>query len=156
MASASDPSFLRMPPRGAAHTISSIAIVSPFERSVLAAALLCRRLRMRALRHLVEVGEPLVQPPGQEPLNVPSCMLHAMKVVQTQLSETEYRLLAAYAAARKKTIKEVAREAIRQAILRDEVDPDDPIFRAFPLTQKKARITDGSERADYYLYGWDR
>ena len=79
-----------------------------------------------------------------------------MKVVQTQLSETEYRLLAAYAAARKKTIKEVAREAIRQAILRDEVDPDDPIFRAFPLTRKKARITDGSERLDHYLYGRDR
>ena len=83
-------------------------------------------------------------------------MLHAMKVVQTQLSQTEYRLLVAYAAARKKTIKEVSREAIRQTILRDVVDPDDPIFRAFPLTRKKARITDGSERTDHYLYGWDR
>jgi len=79
-----------------------------------------------------------------------------VKVVQTQLSAAEYSLLAAYAAARKKTIKEVAREAIRQAILRDEVDPGDPIFRVFPLTRKKGRITDGSERVDYYLYGPDR
>lgn len=79
-----------------------------------------------------------------------------MKVVQTQLSETEYRILAAYAAARKKTIKDVAREAIRDTILPDVVDPDDPIFRAFPLTRKKGRITDGSERVDHYLYGWDR
>ncbi len=79
-----------------------------------------------------------------------------VKVVQTQLSETEYGLLAAYAAARKKTIKEVAREAIRQTILSDKVDPSDPIFRAFPLARKKGRITDGSERVDHYLYGPDR
>ncbi len=79
-----------------------------------------------------------------------------VKVVQTQLSETEYKLLAAYAAARKKAINDVAREAIRQTILRDEVDPSDPIFRALPLTRKKGRITDGSESVDYYLYGPDR
>jgi hypothetical protein len=35
------------------------------------------------------------------------------------------------------------------------VNPDDPIFRIFPLV-RKARHTDGSDRHDYYLYGWDK
>ncbi|TLZ71527.1 MAG: hypothetical protein E6K14_07745 [Methanobacteriota archaeon] len=110
-----------------------------------------------ALIGLLSVGLLPINP-EEGIVNLKCHILHVtcVKVVQTQLSETEYSLLAAYAAARKKTIKEVAREAIRQAVLRDEVDPSDPIFRAFPLTRKKGRITDGSERVDYYLYGPDR
>lgn len=78
-----------------------------------------------------------------------------MRVVQTQLSETEHALLEAYVKARGTTIKEVVRAAIRRLTLPDRVDPKDPIFHAFPLTRKKSRITDGSENLDRYLYGRD-
>lgn len=78
-----------------------------------------------------------------------------MKVVQTQVSETEYSLLTAYARSRKSTIKEVVREAIRLLVIRDEVRPGDPLFRSFPLTTKKSRIPDTSETPDEYLYGGD-
>lgn len=78
-----------------------------------------------------------------------------MKVVRTQVSDTEYSLLAAYAKAHGTTIKEAVRQAIRRLTLRDEVDPKDPSFGAFPLTQKRARRGDASERSDYYLYGWE-
>lgn len=79
-----------------------------------------------------------------------------MKVVQTRVSDTEYSLLVAYAESRKATIKDVVREAIRKLTIRDEVERDDPLFKSFPLTRKKTRMTDASEKADRYLYGWDR
>ena len=79
-----------------------------------------------------------------------------MKVVQTQVSETEYAILEAYAKSHDKTIKEAVREAIRKLTLNDSVDPDDPIFKMFPLTRKKAKHSDASERHDSYLYGWDK
>lgn len=75
--------------------------------------------------------------------------------MQTELTDTEYALLVAYAEAHKMTIKEAARVAIRRLAMRDEVDPNDPIFKLFPLA-KRSRIKDGSERHDYYLYGWDK
>ena len=78
-----------------------------------------------------------------------------MRVVQTELSETEHALLEAYAKARRTTIKEAVRGAIRRLTLPDRVDPEDPIFHAFPLTRQKARITDGSEELDRHLYGRD-
>ena len=79
-----------------------------------------------------------------------------MKVVQTQVSETEYSLLEAYARAHNTTIKEAVREAIRKLTLRDDVDPDSPMFKLFPLTRKRGKVTDASERHDYYLYGWEK
>ncbi len=79
-----------------------------------------------------------------------------MKVVQTQLSDTEYSLLATYARARKTTIKEALREAICRLTLRDEVDPKDPIFTSFPVAKRRGRHPDASERVDYYLYGWEK
>jgi len=78
-----------------------------------------------------------------------------MRIVQTELSETEHTLLEAYVKVRGTTIKEAVRAAIRRMTLPDRVDPDDPIFRAFPLTRKKGRITDGSENLDRHLYGRD-
>ncbi len=78
-----------------------------------------------------------------------------MRVVQTELSDTEHALLEAYAKARGTTIKEAVRAAIRRLTLPDRVDPEDPVFRAFPLTRKKGRIADGSENLDRYLYGRD-
>lgn len=79
----------------------------------------------------------------------------AGKVVQTQLTNTEYALLAEYAGRHGMTIKEATRTAIRKLTLKDEVDPDDPLFKIFPLT-RKGRFTDGSERLDFHLYGWDK
>jgi hypothetical protein len=79
-----------------------------------------------------------------------------MKVVQTEVSDTEHALLAEYAKAHKTTIKEAVREAIRKLTLRDQVDPGSPIFTMFPLTRKKGRHEDASERHDFYLYGWDK
>lgn len=79
-----------------------------------------------------------------------------MKVVQTQVTETEYALLAAYAKAHRTTIKDAVRDAIRRLTLRDEVQRGDPLFRLFPLSKKKGRLLDASERPDYYLYGWER
>ncbi len=78
-----------------------------------------------------------------------------MRIVQTELSETEHALLEAYVKQRGTTIKEAVREAVRRLTLPEKVDPEDPIFRAFPLTRKKARITDGSENLDRYLYRRD-
>ncbi len=78
-----------------------------------------------------------------------------MRIVQTELSETEHSLLEAYVKARGTTIKDVVRAAIRRLTLPDQVDSEDPIFHAFPLTRKRGRITDGSENLDRYLYGRD-
>jgi hypothetical protein len=79
-----------------------------------------------------------------------------MKFVQTQLSNTEYSLLEAYARAHHTTIKETVRGAIRKLTLRDDVNPQDPIFKMFPLTRKKGKVTDASEKHDFYLYGWKK
>jgi len=76
-----------------------------------------------------------------------------MKVVQTQIPETEYALLVAYAKAHGTTIKDAVRAAIRALTLRDTIDPKDPLFQAFPLSRAKPRMTDASERVDHYLYG---
>ncbi len=78
-----------------------------------------------------------------------------MRVVQTEVTETEHALLEAYVKERGTTIKEVLREAVRRLALPDRVDPADPVFHAFPLTRRKARITDGSEKLDRYLYRRD-
>jgi len=79
-----------------------------------------------------------------------------MKIVRTQISDSEYALLAAYAKAHRKTIKDSVREAIRKLTLRDAVDPKDPLFTVFPVTKKKGRFEDASERHDAYLYGGER
>ena len=78
-----------------------------------------------------------------------------MKVVKTWVSDTEYAVLAEYARSRKTTIKDAVREAIRKLTLKEEVDPESPIFKLFPLTKKKGRHDDASERHDFYLYGRD-
>ncbi len=76
-----------------------------------------------------------------------------MRVVQTELSEAEHALLEAYVKARGTTIKEAVREAVRNLALRDEVDPQDPVFRAFPLTTKRGKLRNAAEEHDRYLYG---
>ena len=79
-----------------------------------------------------------------------------MRIVQTEVSDTEHALLTEYARAHKTTIKEAVRQAIRRLAIRDEVDSKDPIFVAFPVARKKGRHADASERVDFYLYGWEK
>lgn len=78
-----------------------------------------------------------------------------MRIVQTELTETEHALLEAYVKERGTTIKEAVRDAVRRLTLPDRVNPDDPVFHAFPLTRKKSRVKDGSENLDRYLYRRD-
>ncbi len=73
-----------------------------------------------------------------------------MRVVQTELTETEHALLVAYVKAHGTTIEDAVREAIRKLTVRDEVDP---IFKTFPLTKAKGKLKNASEEHDRYLYG---
>lgn len=57
--------------------------------------------------------------------------------------------------ARKRTARKSAGDAVRRRTTEDTVDPDDPIFRVFPLTRKRGRMKDASENLDRYLYGHD-
>ena len=50
-------------------------------------------------------------------------------------------------------MQEWIRGAIRNRLLPDEVDSDDPIFRAFPLVRGKGPKVDVAERHDEILYG---
>ena len=76
-----------------------------------------------------------------------------MRVVQTELTETEHALLVAYVKARGTTIEDAVREAIRTLTVRDQVDPGDSIFKMFPLTKAKGKLKNLSEEHDRYLYG---
>ena len=75
-----------------------------------------------------------------------------MKLVQTALPDDEYRLLRERANKDGKSMKQVVREALRAHLLPDRVNPDDPIFRAFPLIRRKGRRTTGSLDHDRILY----
>ncbi len=75
-----------------------------------------------------------------------------MKVAQTELNESEYRLLQHYAQTHGVTLKEALREATRLLVLSDKVDPNDSIFaklRVVPGTGKKERT---SVEHDKHLY----
>jgi hypothetical protein len=74
-----------------------------------------------------------------------------MKLVQTALPDDEYRLLRERANKEGKSMKQVVREALRAHLLPDRVNPDDPIFRAFPLIRRKGRRTTGSLDHDRIL-----
>ena len=75
-----------------------------------------------------------------------------MKLVQTAVPDDEYRLLRERASKEGKSMKQVAREALRAHLLPDRVNPDDPIFRAFPLIRREGRRTAGSVDHDRILY----
>jgi hypothetical protein len=79
-----------------------------------------------------------------------------MKVVQTELSDTEHKLLEEYAARNSRTIKEVLREAIRKTVVEDNVSRTDPIFVEPPSSRRKGRKDDASVKPDLYLYGEKR
>jgi len=80
-------------------------------------------------------------------------MVAKIKVVQTTLDEAKYQLLKKMAEERKKTIKELVREAIRRLIEEDKIDPRDPIFTEPPLVTEKGISEKTSEEHDKVLYG---
>ena len=75
-----------------------------------------------------------------------------MRVVQTTLTEEEHKLLEDYARRRSKSIKEVVREAVRNAV-EGKVVPEDPIFSRPPASSKTGKHDSGSAEHDRYLYG---
>ncbi len=76
----------------------------------------------------------------------------SMKLVQTAIAEEEYRLLRERATKEGKSMKEVARDALRAHLLPDRVNPDDPIFHMFPLIKGRGRRTTDSIDHDEILY----
>ncbi len=76
----------------------------------------------------------------------------SMKLVQTAIADEEYRLLRERASKEGKSMKEIAREALRAHLLPDRVNPADPIFHAFPLIHGRGRRTTGSVDHDKILY----
>jgi len=74
-----------------------------------------------------------------------------MKRVQTAVPDDGYRLLRERASKEGKSMKQVAREARRAHRLPDRVNPEDPIFRAFPLVRRKGHRTTGSVGRDRIL-----
>ena len=76
-----------------------------------------------------------------------------MKVVQTELNETEYKLLVDYAEKRGRTIKEALREATLKLIISDEVHPDDPLFTEPPSVKGTGKNERTSSDHDKMLYG---
>lgn len=75
-----------------------------------------------------------------------------MKLVQAAIADEEYRLLRGRAAREGKSMKEVVREALRAHLLPDHVNPDDPVFHAFPLITGRGRWRSGSVDHDQLLY----
>lgn len=79
-----------------------------------------------------------------------------MKVAQTELSETEYRLLLEFARKKKLTLKEVLREGALRIAIEDEVHRDDPIFVEGPVAKARGKKERTSVDHDKYLYGPSR
>lgn len=79
-----------------------------------------------------------------------------MKVAQTELTETEYKLLLEYARKKKLTLKEVLREGALRIAVQDEVNRDDPIFAEGPVAKATGKKERTSQEHDKYLYGSSR
>lgn len=75
-----------------------------------------------------------------------------MKLVQTAVADDEYHLLRERATREGKSMKAVAREALRAHLLPDRVNPNDPIFHDFPLIKGRGRRTSGSVDHDAILH----
>jgi plasmid stability protein len=76
----------------------------------------------------------------------------AMKLVRTALSDDEYLLLRQRAAKEGKSMKTVTREALRAHLMPDRVNPEDPVFHAFPLIRSKGKTTWDSRNHDEILH----
>jgi len=75
-----------------------------------------------------------------------------LKVAHTELSETEYQLLARYAEEHRLTLKQALRMAAQKLVLDDKVYPDDPIFKNVERVSKLGRKTRWSVDHDKILY----
>ncbi|MGP8072304.1 MAG: ribbon-helix-helix protein, CopG family [Thermoplasmata archaeon] len=75
-----------------------------------------------------------------------------MPLVQAVVPESEYDLLRQRARKEGKPMKAVIREALRAHLVPDTIDPEDPIFRAFPIQTKKGRTHWDSRDHDELLY----
>ncbi len=75
-----------------------------------------------------------------------------MKLVQTSVADDEYQLLRERANKERKSMKQVAREALRAHLLPDEVNPNDPIFHGFPVIRRRGPRSQGSVDHDRILY----
>ncbi|MCS4542141.1 MAG: hypothetical protein HY929_07480 [Euryarchaeota archaeon] len=74
-----------------------------------------------------------------------------MKVVQTKLEKEEYKALLAALRAKRLSLKDGLREAIRRYIIHEiEINAGDPFFTEPP--SGKSGVTDISEKHDKYLY----
>jgi len=74
-----------------------------------------------------------------------------MKIVQTKLSDVEYKMLEEYARKSGKPIKEIVHEAILKFITK--ISPEDSIFTQPPAASKTGKHEKTSERHDKILYG---
>jgi hypothetical protein len=76
-----------------------------------------------------------------------------MTLVQAQIPESEYRLLRQRAAASGEPMKEILRRALHAYLMDEKVDPDDPIFRIFPLGASGKKGHHVARDHDDALYG---
>ncbi len=76
-----------------------------------------------------------------------------MKVAQTELSETEYKLILEYAKKNGLTLKQTLREGAIRLALQDEVLRDDPIFTERPVAKATGKRERTSAEHDKFLYG---
>jgi hypothetical protein len=76
-----------------------------------------------------------------------------MKMAQTELTETEYKLVQEYAKKKKLTLKEILRQGALKVALQDEVYRDDPIFAQGPVAKASGKRERTSVEHDKYLYG---
>ncbi|OGS50950.1 MAG: hypothetical protein A3K65_03815 [Euryarchaeota archaeon RBG_16_68_12] len=77
-----------------------------------------------------------------------------MRLIQARVPDAEYELLKSRARKVGKPMQEIVREALRAHLLPDRVDPNDPIFQAFPVFRSRGgRKARTSERHDEVLYG---
>ncbi len=76
-----------------------------------------------------------------------------MRVVQTSLSEAEYKMLLDYARRKGLTLKEALREGARRLAMQDSVNKNDPIFIEEPVANATGKKERTSVDHDRYLYG---
>jgi hypothetical protein len=75
-----------------------------------------------------------------------------MRIIQTDLSETEHALLTRYARDNGKTIQEVVRELVRDLALPDRVRAGDPVFSEPTVGRKRGTKETMSTNHDKVLY----
>jgi hypothetical protein len=75
-----------------------------------------------------------------------------MPLVQAEVPQSEYDLLRQRARSEGKTLKLVIREALREHLMPDTVDPNDPVFQMFPLRKRRGAPHWDSRDHDEILY----